>query len=50
MSELPDVSEVLDRMFGPQYRVDLRRTLLEKAAQTDDVAYAERLREAADGR
>ena len=50
MSELPDVSEVLDRMFGPQYRVDLRRTLLEKADQTDDVAYAERLREAADGR
>jgi hypothetical protein len=50
MSELPDISPVLDHVFGSQYRADLRRTLLERAAEADDPAYAERLREAADGK
>lgn len=50
MSETPDISPVLDRMFGPSYRAELRRRLLEHADRADDPAFAERLREAADGR
>jgi hypothetical protein len=50
MNELPDVSPVLEQVFGPQYRADLRATLLARADETDDPAYADRLREAADGR
>lgn len=50
MSELPDISPVLDQVYGARYRADLRKTLLERAAETDDPAYADRLREAADGR
>lgn len=50
MTELPDISPVLDKVIGSDYRADLRRTLLERAAETDDPAYADRLREAADGR
>ncbi|WP_282946518.1 hypothetical protein [Cellulomonas endometrii] len=41
---------MLEQVFGAGYRSDLRRTLLERAAETDDPAYADRLREAADGK
>jgi hypothetical protein len=50
MTDLPDVSPMLDTIFGGSYRAQLRQTLLDRADETDDPAYAQRLREAADGR
>lgn len=45
----PDISPLLARIGGPEYRDRLRDRLLQLAAETDDMAYASRLREAADG-
>jgi hypothetical protein len=47
----PDLNPLAARLLGgEEYRTKLREQLLERAAETDDPAYAQRLREAADGK
>ncbi|WP_029144551.1 hypothetical protein [Microbacterium luticocti] len=48
--EQPDVSAALLRIAGDGFAEDLRKRLLQLAEQTDDEAYASRLRLVASGR
>lgn len=45
----PDISPLLGRLGGDQFREDLRKRLEELADETDDQAYASRLRLVAKG-